>query len=154
MVVVSSILKVVSTSCQHQAPICKAAEHAGFVTNASNGNVLLDVIVHNPKDFQSTLYFQYTRTTGENFLSSIPETREYYSIKLSSEDIVVQTISGAPAALRSRSCGYKDSVPAQEAIVRSSFSFSLLFKTIVHNISLSYSSNLVQYTHCNISICQ
>ncbi len=104
-----------------ESPICIAAAHAGLVTNTSKGSVFLDVIVHSPKEFKDALYFQYSRTTGEKFLSSISETREYYSIRLNSEDVVVQTVSGAPAALRSRSCGYKDAVPAQEANVCSSF---------------------------------
>ena len=101
-----------------ESPICIAAAHSGLINEEdSKEEILLDVMLHYPIEPNSSSYFNYSKTNGEQTQQSIPDTSQFFSLRLTSEDVVIQTISGAPAALRGKSCGYVDSIPAQEAKV-------------------------------------
>ncbi len=104
-----------------ESSLCIAAVHARLITNITTGVVFLDAIIHHPIDHNSSTYFKYSRSDGEQQLESLSQARQYFSIKLTSQDIFIQTISGAPTTLRGKSCGYVDSIPAQAAKVRLSY---------------------------------
>lgn len=100
-----------------ESSICLAAEHAGLLQSNINETILIDVILHRPTDSNLSTFFKYSTRYGDELLSSIPETHQFYSLRSTSRAVVVQTIAGAPTVLRGKSCGYVDSIPAQEAKV-------------------------------------
>jgi DNA-binding beta-propeller fold protein YncE len=122
-----------------ESPICIAAAHAGLIMGVTEEKVIFDIKLHHPMIFEPSIYFRYSVIKGEELLQSIPEARQYFSIQLSPQDLVIQTISGAPATLRGKSCGYEDSVPAQEAKVSSLF-FFLVFLSLVSNHAITSKS--------------
>ena len=99
--------------------ICIAAKHAGLLLEHDENPVLINVILQRSMSvFNESIYFHYSRIDGEKHVYSFPETNQYFSLTAASNDMIVQTISGPPTTLRGESCGYGDSVPAQDAKVR------------------------------------
>ena len=50
-------------------------------------------------------------------------TRQFFTVSKNSQDARVETISGAPASLQGKTCGYRDSFPPQNSMVRSDEEF-------------------------------
>ena len=112
-----------------ESSICMAAIHAGLIKEDTK-ETFLDVTLHRPVELVSSIRFRYSENTGEQLMELVPDTSYFFSVQSSRPDVVVQTISGAPAALRGKSCGYIDSAPAQEAKVRNLSIYLLSFQSI------------------------
>ncbi len=103
-----------------ESPICIAAIHAGLI-NSSTSETYLDLTLHRSinTNIKNTSSFTYTVSSGvEENIDTTHETHGFYSLQLSTMDLVIQTISGSPSSKRADFCGFQDSVPAQDAEVR------------------------------------
>ena len=99
------------------SPICTAAAHAGLLNNDGNKS-LLDVTIHRPEYNNSTIFFAYSGATGEQIIQSVFKTSQFFSLRATvTAEVSVQTIAGAPSALRGESCGSLDAIPALESKV-------------------------------------
>ncbi len=107
-----------TTLYTEESPICIAAVHAGLI-NSSQEETYLNVVLHRSIKQQKNDYsfVYYFNSKVEEKIDKMPEARRLYSLKLTSQDFVVQTISGLSSSKRDDFCGFQDAIPAQDAKV-------------------------------------
>jgi len=84
-----------------ESSICAAALDEGVLGDGSSG--LVDIIVISEDQLKG-----YTD-------NATTEARQFFIVSKSSQEVRLQTISGAPASLQGRSCGYHDSFPPESS---------------------------------------
>ena len=108
-----------TTLYTENSTVCASAIHSGIHIDKSNGVVL---------DFENQpqisgngniSMFRYSVKDGEDQYDYVDTSGQMFSLSLSSNQYLIQTISGHATSLLENSCGYHDSIPPQEAKVSS-----------------------------------
>ena len=81
-----------------ETPICSAAQYEGILDKTGV--------------FEVTIVSESQIDWGTN------ETRQYFIVSKITQNMRLQTIAGAPASQQQQSCGYRDSFPPQNSMVR------------------------------------
>lgn len=88
-----------------ETSVCGAAMNEGTLDESGHG--LVDVTVISEDDLRDQI-----DSDGD------VGTRQFFIISASTEEVRLETISGAPASLQGRLCGHQDSFPPQNSMVR------------------------------------
>ena len=82
--------------------ICAAAMNEGILDESGHG--IVDVTIISEERLRGQI--------------DTAEAHQFFVVSKSTQDVRVQTISGAPTTLQGQSCGYRDSFPPQDSKVR------------------------------------